>query len=160
MLFALHCLCFWPVWRWYAQRLDDGSDEPWAIVALLAAALLTWPRQGFRLDPRDVLLRANEIQNESLWSTECADAGACLVGTDRVWTLSADNLETGRRAGATDQLTFAEQRALALFDQVSTVRVDGFTLAYFVRRPLVPVVEEPTSAYRHYGPGVAVPAGG
>jgi len=110
--------------------------------------------------PRDVLLRANEIQNESLWSTECADAGECLVGTDRVWTLSADNLETGRRAGATDQLTFAEQRALALFDQVSTVRVDGFTLAYFVRRPLVPVVEEPTSAYRHYGPGVAVPAGG
>jgi exosortase len=61
MLFALHCLCFWPVWRWYAQRLDDGSDEPWAIVALLAAALLTWPRQGFRLDPRDVLLRGATV---------------------------------------------------------------------------------------------------
>jgi exosortase len=53
---ALHAACFWPVWRWYLERLNDGSDEPWAIVALLAAALLSWPRNGFRLEARDPLL--------------------------------------------------------------------------------------------------------
>ena len=28
-LVAIHAACFWPVWRWYFQRLNDGSDEPW-----------------------------------------------------------------------------------------------------------------------------------
>jgi exosortase len=51
-----HAACFWPVWRWYVDRLDDGSDEPWALVALLAAVVLSWPRGGFRWNPRDPLL--------------------------------------------------------------------------------------------------------
>jgi exosortase len=58
LLIAAHAACFWPVWGWYLERLDDGSDEPWALVALLAAALLSWPRQGFRWNPRDPLLLA------------------------------------------------------------------------------------------------------
>jgi exosortase len=58
LLIAAHAACFWPVWRWYLERLDDGSDEPWALVALLAAALLSWPREGFRWNPRDPLLLA------------------------------------------------------------------------------------------------------
>ncbi len=33
----------WPVWIWYVQRMSDGSDEPWGLVALLsAAAVLMW----------------------------------------------------------------------------------------------------------------------
>lgn len=37
-------LCFWPVWPWYLQRLQDGSDEPWGILALLTlAGLMLWP---------------------------------------------------------------------------------------------------------------------
>ena len=56
LLFAAHAACFWPVWHWYAQRMNDGSDEPWALVALLAAVLLSWPRSGLRLDERDPLL--------------------------------------------------------------------------------------------------------
>lgn len=105
--------------------------------------------------PRDVLLRADEVQNASLWATECADPGSCLVGTDRVWTLSADNLETGRRAGATDQLTDREQTALAPFEQVMTTRIAGFTLALFVRRPIPEpdTAQEPTPADRHWGTG-------
>lgn len=27
----------WPVMRWYASRLGDGSDEPWGLIALVAA---------------------------------------------------------------------------------------------------------------------------
>lgn len=61
LLVALHAAGFWPVWRWYIQRLNDGSDEPWAIVALFAAALLSWPRQGFRLDVRDPLIAAAAV---------------------------------------------------------------------------------------------------
>jgi exosortase len=51
-----HAACFWPVWRWYVERLDDGSDEPWALAALLAAVVLSWPRAGFKWNPRDPLL--------------------------------------------------------------------------------------------------------
>lgn len=55
---ALQALCFWPVWQWYAARLVDGSDEPWGIVALLAALALTWPRDRRpQLDPADRLLK-------------------------------------------------------------------------------------------------------
>jgi exosortase len=46
------------VWRWYVDRLDDGSDEPWALVALVAAAVLSFPRDRFRWNPRDPLLLA------------------------------------------------------------------------------------------------------
>jgi len=56
LLVVLHAACFWPVWRWYFQRLNDGSDEPWAVAALFAAAMMSWPARGFRLEPRDPLL--------------------------------------------------------------------------------------------------------
>lgn len=32
----------WPHWRWLAQRMTDGSDEPWGGVALLTVAVLAW----------------------------------------------------------------------------------------------------------------------
>jgi exosortase/archaeosortase family protein len=36
MLFlCLQVAAFWPVWRWYAARLTDGSDEPWGVLALV-----------------------------------------------------------------------------------------------------------------------------
>ncbi len=38
-LFA-QVLAFWPVWRWYIQRMLDGSDEPWGIVALGTAIFI------------------------------------------------------------------------------------------------------------------------
>lgn len=31
----------WPVLRWYVARLDDGGDEPWGLVALALALVLT-----------------------------------------------------------------------------------------------------------------------
>ncbi len=35
-------LAFWPVWVWYVQRISDGSDEPYGILALLAGFWLIW----------------------------------------------------------------------------------------------------------------------
>ncbi|HEU4593463.1 MAG TPA: archaeosortase/exosortase family protein [Steroidobacteraceae bacterium] len=58
LVMAAHAACFWPVWRWYVERLDDGSDEPWALVALLAAVASSWPRRGWRWNARDPLLLA------------------------------------------------------------------------------------------------------
>ena len=56
LLIALHAAAFWPVWLWYAARLDDGSDEPWALAALAAAVVVSWPVRGLRLDARGPLL--------------------------------------------------------------------------------------------------------
>lgn len=33
-------IAFWPVWRWYAARVSDSSDDAWGWVALLTAAIL------------------------------------------------------------------------------------------------------------------------
>jgi exosortase/archaeosortase family protein len=34
------CLAFWPTGVWYLRRITDGSDEPWGLLALLAALAL------------------------------------------------------------------------------------------------------------------------
>jgi exosortase/archaeosortase family protein len=40
------CLAGWPVARWYIARVSDGSDEPWGLAALAAAAIFV-PRTGW-----------------------------------------------------------------------------------------------------------------
>lgn len=35
-------LAFWPVWRWYGLRLNDGSDEPMGLAALATAGWFLW----------------------------------------------------------------------------------------------------------------------
>ena len=42
---ATLCLASWPVARWYVARVNDGSAEPWGLVALTAAVLFA-PRSG------------------------------------------------------------------------------------------------------------------
>ncbi len=58
---AAHAACFWPVWRWYWERLHDGGDEPWAIAALLAAIVLSWPRGNLEFRPRERLVVAGTL---------------------------------------------------------------------------------------------------
>lgn len=41
-------VAFWPVWRWYAARMVDGSDEPYGLLALVTLAVL-WARTRFEL---------------------------------------------------------------------------------------------------------------
>lgn len=33
-------VAFWPVWRWYSQRMLDGSDEPWGILACVTVFIV------------------------------------------------------------------------------------------------------------------------
>jgi exosortase/archaeosortase family protein len=44
-LLVIELLAFWPVWRWYAHRLVDQSDEAWGIVALITAVLFVLQRK-------------------------------------------------------------------------------------------------------------------
>jgi exosortase len=55
LLLVAHAACFWPVWHWYWERLHDGADEPWAVAALLAAIVLSWPRRGLEYRGSDPL---------------------------------------------------------------------------------------------------------
>lgn len=43
---------FWPVWRWYGERMWDGSDEPLGLVALAAAAIIALSRSREMQLPR------------------------------------------------------------------------------------------------------------
>jgi exosortase len=45
-------LAVWPVWRWYALRTIDGSDEPCGVLALATLAAMWWrDRRTPRLEP-------------------------------------------------------------------------------------------------------------
>lgn len=49
----------WPVWKWSAARLLDGSDEPWGIVAIAALGVVLWrERASFSEAPRPLWLLA------------------------------------------------------------------------------------------------------
>jgi mannosyltransferase len=85
--------------------------------------------------PRDLLLRQTEVQDASLWATECADPNACLQGTRRVWVVAADNLDPSYQATSTNQLSYEEQAALSPYTQLATWRVSGFTITLFTRPP-------------------------
>ena len=46
-------LAVWPVWRWYALRTVDGSDEPCGVLALATLAAMWWRDRGrHRLEPK------------------------------------------------------------------------------------------------------------
>lgn len=52
-------LALWPVWRWYALRTIDGSDEPCGVLALASFAAVWWRDRGtLRLEPKHFITPA------------------------------------------------------------------------------------------------------
>lgn len=51
-LVAAQLVAFWPVMRWYALRMTDGSDGPWGVVALATAIVCAFSRRCRRGEPR------------------------------------------------------------------------------------------------------------
>jgi exosortase/archaeosortase family protein len=45
---AIQIIAFWPVWRWYAARMTDGSDEPWGWAALAVALIFVFRERPAR----------------------------------------------------------------------------------------------------------------
>ena len=88
--------------------------------------------------PRDLLLKSNEVQNASLWATECDDQVKCIGDTKRIWVVAADNLDPPYRATPTNQLGYGTKAVLnRYYVPLVTWRVGGFTVALFVRPPAV-----------------------
>lgn len=85
--------------------------------------------------PTDVLLKTDETAADSLWATECDDPAACLRGVRRVWVVAADNLDPSYAATATNQLDYRQRAALSAYTRLAVWRVEGFTIALFVRPP-------------------------
>ncbi|MBI5248867.1 MAG: archaeosortase/exosortase family protein [Desulfomonile tiedjei] len=44
-LILIQLLAFFPVWIWYCDRLFDGSDEPWGLIAAVTAVAFMWLRE-------------------------------------------------------------------------------------------------------------------
>jgi len=61
-------LACWPVARWYIARMSDGSDDPWGLAALAAAAIYA-PRFGW----------AEPLRRSSVWLL-CGLVGVYAAG--------------------------------------------------------------------------------
>lgn len=60
-------LAGWPVWRWFAARIGDGSDEPWGLVALaVALAFVPWRRLREPLSAGATAVAAGAVLTEVL----------------------------------------------------------------------------------------------
>lgn len=57
-LLCAQALAFWAVGAWWLRRATDGSDEPWGLVALAAAAWLLKDERPRPLEPDRLLLPA------------------------------------------------------------------------------------------------------
>ena len=52
-------LAVWPVWRWYALRTVDGSDEPCGVLAVATLAAVWWRDRGrHQLEPAQFIAPA------------------------------------------------------------------------------------------------------
>ena len=59
VMLAGMALAVWPVWRWYALRTIDGSDEPCGLLALGTLAVVCWRDRGsLRLEPKQFIAPA------------------------------------------------------------------------------------------------------
>lgn len=83
--------------------------------------------------PKDVLLQTDEVQNASLWATECDSGAACVAGTPRVWTVIADDTESPARTAA-QELSQSDNDALAAYRKAGTWDLDGFTVDLYLPR--------------------------
>lgn len=70
MVAALQATACWPVWPWYAARVRDGSDEPWCVLAVLAALVMIARGEG---------KPAREVKNFALPAVLLAGYAAAAV---------------------------------------------------------------------------------
>ncbi|MCU7724483.1 glycosyltransferase family 39 protein [Actinoplanes sp. KI2] len=90
--------------------------------------------------PRDLLLQSTELQNASLWATECTDQVKCIGNTRRIWVVAADYSGSPFpfRASPTNELPYGANSVIdRYYVPLVTWRVSGITIALFVRPPTV-----------------------
>ena len=73
----LQIAAFWPVWRWYGERVMDASDEPWGILALATAVFFIVLRgKGGKPGPAGLSLSTAALILYVVLYPEAAAAGA------------------------------------------------------------------------------------
>ena len=81
-ILGLQLLAGWQAWSWYARRVQDGSDEPWGLLALLALVLLLPWGARHPLRERDVwgLAAVNAaVALSQPWLPPLVRAAVCLL---------------------------------------------------------------------------------
>ena len=82
LILGLQLLAGWQAWSWYARRVQDGSDEPWGLLALLALVLLLPWGARHPLRDRDVwgLAAVNAaVALSQPWLPPLVRAAVCLL---------------------------------------------------------------------------------
>jgi mannosyltransferase len=137
-----------------AQKNARESHSPFDYRAV-ASLLRTWsqpgdgviyaPRSGWQFtdeamryylgdrQPKDVLLKSDEVRNASLWATECDPGPDCTAGTSRVWTVIADDTSNSGQA-AVLRLSASDKDALSTYRRAERWRVGGFTVYLYVAK--------------------------
>jgi exosortase/archaeosortase family protein len=79
---SLQVAALWPQWKWYAQRLVDGSDEPLGMIALLALLFFVVraaPLLRREPDPRWLCV-AGALSITSVFAMQVTPLFAALIG--------------------------------------------------------------------------------
>lgn len=138
-LLVATALAGWPVGRWFVARLDDGSDEPWGLVALvLAVVFLPWRRLCEPV-PRRWLVAAGLVLAPVVVAYEVLPplvrAGgwmltlACLLGGTGPWIARSGLLALALPVVATAQFYLGYPlRALTAACSVPVLRVLGYAV--------------------------------
>jgi exosortase/archaeosortase family protein len=82
LVLGLQLLAGWQAWSWYARRVQDGSDEPWGLLALLALVLMLPWGARHPLRERDVwgLAAVNAaVALSHPWLPPLVRAAVCLL---------------------------------------------------------------------------------
>ncbi|WP_224242994.1 archaeosortase/exosortase family protein [Hyalangium gracile] len=82
LILLLQLLAGWHAWSWYVQRVLDGSQEPWGLLALLALALVLPRGARHPLRPLDVGVLAGvnlALVLTWAWVPPLVRAAVCLL---------------------------------------------------------------------------------
>ncbi|ADO68898.1 archaeosortase/exosortase family protein [Stigmatella aurantiaca] len=95
LILGLQALAGWSSWVWYAQRMRDGSDEPWGLLALLAMGLVLPRGARHPLEQRDLVGLAavnTALVLTSPWLPPLLRAAGCVLSV----TALVSRMTTGR----------------------------------------------------------------
>jgi exosortase/archaeosortase family protein len=82
LILGLQLLAGWQAWSWYARRVQDGSDEPWGLLALLALVLMLPRGAPHALRERDLWVLAAVNVGVAVghpWLPPLVRAAVCLL---------------------------------------------------------------------------------
>ncbi len=109
----------WSVWRWFARRICDGSDEPWGLLALATVAVLAWQRRA--------------VEG---WEKRFPWAVLCLAAYGATFLLVPPLIRAGIAATALGTLLFHRRGSAGLWGLLALSLPIVATLQFYAGYPL------------------------